>query len=360
MVILVLVVIIGAVVVALTKWETNEYAITPGNATPVEGLVHITRLPTTSRHDTIMLTDVYLQQLTAWQYLTMHFQSHVQFVNGNELLEPGIPNAELAPQGFLEMSDSKQDAEVSAFDALGWHLRATPSGSLVTGVENPSPAWSAKIHVADEIVGFDGRAVTSTCQVVGDVHPLSPGTKVTLELRRAHFSKIGVISWSSPTMVHLTTTKTPRGVSSSGCTNVKGSSPSWLGVSLEDGFAYQFPARVSIDTANIGGPSAGLAMTLCIIDELSRGSLTGHHNVAATGAIDQFGDVGDVGGVAEKTVAVQRAGAQYFIVPQIEVATAKANAAPGLHIIGVTSLEQALRALRRIGGAKPVPLTAPD
>jgi PDZ domain-containing protein len=101
-------------------------------------------------------------------------------------------------------------------------------------------------------------------------------------------------------------------------------------------------------------------MTLCIIDELSRGSLTGHHNVAATGAIDQFGDVGDVGGVAEKTVAVQRAGAQYFIVPQIEVATAKANAAPGLHIIGVTSLEQALRALRRIGGAKPVPLTAPD
>lgn len=359
MVLLVFAIIIGAVLVALTKWETNEYAITPGDATPVEGLVHVAGLPTTSRHDSIMLTDVYLQQLTAWQYLTMQFQRHVQFVNGDELLEPGIPNAELGPQGFLQMSDSKQDAEVSAFDALGWHLRATRSGSLVTGVEKPSPAWSAKIHVADEIVGFDGHSVTSTCQIVVDVHPLSPGTKVALELRRAHISNTGVITWSAPVAIHLTTMKAPRNVTSSGCANVSGASPSWLGVSLEDGFSYQFPARVSINTANIGGPSAGLAMTLCIVDELSSGSLTGHHIVAATGAIDQFGDVGDVGGVAEKTVAVQRAGAQYFIVPQVEVATAKANAAPGLHIIGVSSLKQALEALRRIGGAKPVPLTTP-
>jgi PDZ domain-containing protein len=75
--------------------------------------------------------------------------------------------------------------------------------------------------------------------------------------------------------------------------------------------------------------------------------------------MDQYGNVGDVGGVAEKTVAVQRAGAKYFIVPQVEVATARANASPGLTIIGVTTLHQALQALTRIGGAKPVPLTAP-
>jgi PDZ domain-containing protein len=81
--------------------------------------------------------------------------------------------------------------------------------------------------------------------------------------------------------------------------------------------------------------------------------------VAATGTIDQNGNVGDVGGVAEKTIAVENAGAHYFIVPQVEVATAKANASPGLHIIGVTTLHQALQALQRIGGAKPLPLTTP-
>jgi PDZ domain-containing protein len=99
-------------------------------------------------------------------------------------------------------------------------------------------------------------------------------------------------------------------------------------------------------------------MTLCIIDQLSRHSITGGAKIAATGTIDQLGNVGDVGGVAEKTVAVQRAGAKYFIVPEVEVATAKANAAPGLTVIGVNTLSQALRALRSIGGAKPVPLSA--
>jgi PDZ domain-containing protein len=130
-------------------------------------------------------------------------------------------------------------------------------------------------------------------------------------------------------------------------------------VSLEDGVHYTFPGQISIDTKDIGGPSAGLAMTLTLIDRLSAGSLTGHHKVAATGTIDQHGNVGDVGGVAEKTVAVQRAGAQYFIVPEVEVATARANATPGLHILGVNTLAQALKDLRAIGGAAPVALTKP-
>jgi PDZ domain-containing protein len=116
---------------------------------------------------------------------------------------------------------------------------------------------------------------------------------------------------------------------------------------------------VSIDTADIGGPSAGLAMTLTLIDKLSRDSISGDQPIAATGTMDVHGNVGDVGGVAEKTVAVQRAGAKYFFVPQVEVATAKSAASPGLTIVGVTSLHQALRDLRRIGGAAPEPITAP-
>jgi PDZ domain-containing protein len=131
-------------------------------------------------------------------------------------------------------------------------------------------------------------------------------------------------------------------------------------VSGEDGFTYRLPAKVSIDTADIGGPSAGLAMTLSLINVLSGGSLTGHHVVAATGTIDVKGDVGDVGGVAEKTVAVQRAGASFFIVPQVEVSTARAAASPGLKILGVTTLAQALSDLRRLGGVTPQPLTTPS
>ena len=71
-VLVVLVLILGGIIV-LGRWSTNEYALTPGDATPVSPLVKITGVTTNTHLDKIMLTDVYLSSLTEWQYITMHF-----------------------------------------------------------------------------------------------------------------------------------------------------------------------------------------------------------------------------------------------------------------------------------------------
>jgi PDZ domain-containing protein len=347
------------VVIGLGSWNISQYAITPGDATPVAPLVKIRGIATDPVPDRIMLTDVYLQSLTALQWLTLHLQSHVEFVSMNQLLDPGVPADELDAQGYLQMSDSKQAAEVSAFRSLGWPVPATNTGAIITAVIVPSPARNAGIHVADEVVSVNARPVHTTCDLIDSVHALAPGTLVKLGVAKARISSSGVISWKSPSVIALRTAAAPSGLSASGCAGVAGPSRSWFGVSIENGVTYQLPASVTIDTSNIGGPSAGLAMTLTLIDQLSRGSLTGHQSIAATGTIDPSGQVGDVGGVAEKTVAVQRAGAKYFFVPQIEVATAEQSAQPGLKILGVSTLAQALRDLRAIGGDAPIPLTTP-
>jgi len=257
------------------------------------------------------------------------------------------------------MSDSKQAAEVAAFDALGWKTPSTPTGAIINSVVAPSAAHSAGLNVADEIVAVNGTSVDSACSLIRSMHTVPAGTTVHLSIKRARISSTGVITYRPASTVNLTTAKAPRGLASSGCSGVTGTGTSYLGVSIEDGFNYHLPARVSINTSNIGGPSAGLAMTLTLIDKLSRTSISGNQPIAATGTIDVFGNVGDVGGVAEKTVAVQRAGAKYFFVPQVEVATAKAAAKPGLKIIGVTTLAQTLRDLRALGGAAPQALTPP-
>jgi Lon-like protease len=353
---------VGAVLILITvlqHWNTNEFALTPGDATPVAPLVKIEGLATKAHPDTIMLTDVYLSSLTAWQWIVTHFQSPVEYVTSSELVNPGIPTDELGAQGFLEMSDSKLAAEVAAFRALGWHINPTQVGAVVTGVVAPSPARRAHVNVADRIVVVDGKKIATSCALVGAVHDLAPGTVVHLSVERAHISDKGVITWSRPRPVSVTASPTPRSLGPSVCPGVTGRDRSWLGVSLEDGQHFDLPATISINTANIGGPSAGLAMTLAIIDKLSAGSLTGRMIVAATGTIAANGAVGDVGGVAEKTAAVQSAGAQVFLVPSVEVATARAVARPGLRVIGVTSLRGALRALRSLGGAAPTPLTRP-
>jgi PDZ domain-containing protein len=87
------------------------------------------------------------------------------------------------------------------------------------------------------------------------------------------------------------------------------------------------------------------------MDAVSNGRLTGGHKVAATGTMSPQGDVGQVGGVQEKTAAVEKAGAQVFFVPQAEYQDAESVAGPGLAVVPVTTLSQVLQILRqRYGG----------
>ena len=79
--------------------------------------------------------------------------------------------------------------------------------------------------------------------------------------------------------------------------------------------SYDFPIDVNVDTSQIGGPSAGLAMTLSIFDKLTPGDLTGGKKVAVTGTISEDGSVGEIGGISQKTGSAKAAGAQLFIVP---------------------------------------------
>jgi PDZ domain-containing protein len=86
--------------------------------------------------------------------------------------------------------------------------------------------------------------------------------------------------------------------------------------------------------------------------------LTGGHTVAATGTIDAQGDVGDVGGVAQKTIAVENAGATIFFVPPQEYKAAMSEDRPGLKVYAVSTLDQVLKILGAHGGSVPkVPAT---
>lgn len=354
--------IVIALLFVLGTRNINDYLISPGNATPVAPLVKIHGVATNPRHDKIMLADVYEQQLNFFGWIKTHFQSHVEIVTANQLVEPGVPLDELSAQGFLQMSDAKQAAEAAAFRAVGWSVPSTRTGTVVTAIVAPSPARSAGVHVGDEIIGVNATTIRSGCQLIGAVHLLAPGTSLTLHVRPVKISNAGVLTYGAPITVNLATAKAPTNIASSGCPGVTGPDRSYLGVSIEDGFSYKLPATVSINTTNIGGPSAGLAMTLTLINELARGSLTGHHVIAVTGTIDAQGNVGPVGGVEEKAVAVARAGASYFFVPDSggDVAAARAAHQSGLKIIPVTTLKQVLSELRALGGAKPQPLTTPS
>ena len=121
-----------------------------------------------------------------------------------------------------------------------------------------------------------------------------------------------------------------------------------------DTTSVRLPFEIAVDTGEIGGPSAGLAFTLTLLDELTQGDLLGGVDVAVTGTIQLDGTVGPIGGLPQKVSAVRQAGIEHFIVPagqsDSDMAAAAEIAGDDVELIVVANVDEALAALQGLGG----------
>jgi PDZ domain-containing protein len=262
----------------------------------------------------------------------------LEVVQVSELTGGITSPSELGCQDNQEMLSATQDAALAALSRLRYHVAEVPLGAEVTGVVPGSPAWRAGIRCNDLLTAVDGKKVTSAEQLTSALAAFEAGRAVRLtDLPTGARSakELRVVLASTPAKRVL------RGFPARG----------YLGVSVDTRVKPDLPFKVSIQAGDIGGPSAGLAFALAILDALSGGKLTNGHVVAATGTISPSGQVGDVGGVREKTVAVERAGAQLFFVPVVEYANARSVASKALRVVPVSSLAQAVATLKRLYGS---------
>lgn len=256
------------------------------------------------------------------------------------------PTSELGCQDSQEMLTANQDAALAALAALGYNVEEVPLGAQLDGVLGGSPAWRAGLTCNDLITKVDGKTVQTAAQLSNDLDGLKPGTTVSLtDLPAAGGpARVVKVKLSSPSA----------GLRSDGFMGT-----AYLGVQTATRYKPELPFPVSVNAGVIGGPSAGLAFTLAMIDTMSNGKLTGGHRVAATGTITAGGSVGQVGGVQEKTVAVEHAGAQVFFVPKAEYSQAQRVADKRLKVVPVTSLAQVLDILHTRYGGDISGLTSP-
>lgn len=343
--------VLAVVWLGLGMWSVNYYAITPGNAQPVAPFITVPAHLDHPLTGKILLTDVYVTPLTAQSYLWSRFvASNSDVVPNDAILDPSTPADQYTDQGYLDMAQAQSYATAAALTHLGYTVHAQNTGALVYGTAVGSPAGAA-LRVGQIITAVNGKATPTACALVNSLHGHLPGTSVTLSVQQMMISPSGKITAGATRPTPVTLAKPPAGVTGTGCSAKPVAPTSYLGIVPETQQTWTFPVHVSVHTTDIGGPSAGLSMTLGIMDKLSGGDLTGNRVVAATGTIDPTGAVGDVGGVAEKTVAVEQAGATVFFVPPQELAAARSKDTPQLHIYAVSSLDQALQILERLGGS---------
>jgi Lon-like protease len=232
------------------------------------------------------------------------------------------------------MTGSQLVAKKVSLERLGYTVEVSGGGAVVTSVVKGSPA-EGKLEVGDVITAVDGMPVELAEQLGPAVRDRPVREPVTFTVRR-----------DGRTDTVTVETRAAREGPFEGEAQVGVSS------STKD-LEFDFPVDVTIDTGDVGGPSAGLAFTLTILDELSPGDLTGGKKIAVTGTIELDGSVGPVGGVAQKAVTARDAGARLFIVPEAEEEEARGHAS-GMKVVGVRNLGEVLDALQRVGG-DPVP-----
>ncbi|HXX89972.1 MAG TPA: PDZ domain-containing protein [Acidimicrobiales bacterium] len=339
-VVLVLFVVVLVVVVVAGRITLPYYAIVPGQAESVAALITVPKGKASTVHGQLMLTDVGVNDVKLLTVVGDLLDSDTQLVKSGDLTG-NLPVSEFDDQGTVDMAESQMTAEAVALRQLGYAVPEHDAGVTVYVVDPASHAWHV-LHVGDVITAVDGVPTPTTAALVAAIHTHRPGERVTL--------RVGSIS--DPSAGHDVSMTLGSAVENGKTVPVVGIGAPDVpipGMGTQPVYDLPFPVQVSAD--GIGGPSAGLAFTLGIINALSGGNLTGGKRVAATGTIHPDGTVGDVGGVPQKTVAVERAGATLFLVPPQEYAAAQSKATPSLKVVAVSSLAQAMATLAHYGGS---------
>jgi PDZ domain-containing protein len=309
------------------------YTYSPGSALNLDPRVSVDGARTYPAKGELFLLFVNQNaRINVWQWLQASFDPDIDLVK-EKAVTGGRTISEVREDGDHEMAMSQLAAKKEALEAAGYTVPIDP-GVLVVSTFIGLPAHDV-LQPGDIILTLDGGPVADIDALVNVVQQHERGERIPITWRRdgkEHHGEVGV------------------GADENG--------RPLLGITPAPN--YDFPVDISIDTSNIGGPSAGLAMTLEIVDKLTPGDLTGGLNVAVTGTIDADGNVGEIGGISQKAVAARRAHAQLFLVPKCadtspdspcERGIARAKERIGdAPIVPVGSLDEALRALEKAGG----------
>jgi PDZ domain-containing protein len=328
-------VLAAAMIVGGILLKLPYVALVPGTARDTEPLLTIDGIEEYPSEGELMYLTVRVRQRpNVWEYLWLRFDADVEVLPEEVILGDRTPE-ENREFNLELMNDSKKVAVAVALEELGYD--AVQTDAVVLQQLVPGEAADGILEPGDSILSIDGEPTTNTQDLVDILGRYQPGDAVELVVER--FGRDGSLSLEIELGEHPDDT-----------------GGAFLGIQPADRlkFSDEFSFDVEIDSGSVGGPSAGLAFTLAVLDQLTEGELTGGEAVAITGAINAAGQVGPVGGVVQKTATVRDLGIGHFIVPsalgEAELVEVRERAGDDLTIIPVSTVDEALRALADLGG----------
>ena len=194
----------------------------------------------------------------------------------------------------LHMMEVSQEAAISvAYEKANKKVEYTFHGIYVDGVIKNMPAAS-KLEVGDRIYKVDSLEFQTAEEFIEYVAKKKEGEEVMITFERE----------GKRDEVKITLSAFPDQPEKIG-----------LGISLVTDRQMDVEPEIELQTEEIGGPSAGLMMSLEIYNQLTEGDLTKGYQIAGTGTINAEGIVGPIGGISQKIVAADKEGIDIFFAP---------------------------------------------
>ncbi|MEK4148499.1 SepM family pheromone-processing serine protease [Robertmurraya sp. FSL W8-0741] len=284
--------ILAALFMVIASFISLPYYVSkPGMAKELKPIIEVEN--GFDEQGSFMLTTIRMGKANIYSYLLASLSDYQEIypldaVRGEEETEE-----EYNVRQMHLMASSKQSAIEVAYKKAEIPIEYEYKGVYVLNVVDNMPA-ADKLQPGDRIFKINGHEFTSSEEFIEFVSKQTAGTEITLTyLRRGEEESTTIQVQPFP----------------DDATRVG------VGIGLVDDKELHVNPNVEIKTDDIGGPSAGFMFSLEIYNQLIEEDLTKGYAIAGTGTISADGKVGRIGGIEQKIVAADKAGAEIFFAP---------------------------------------------
>ena len=293
---MILYLILMAVVVFISFYRMDSYITRPGSAYELSPLVEVQNGDEDNEGSFSLMT-VSMLNATPALYVYAMFQDGYKVLQPEQVRSPHETEEEYNVRQLKLMSDSQVNALKAAFETADMPFEVETAGVFVLNVLEGGAADDI-LKAGDRVLSIDGNEFDNQQDFIDYLAEKQVGDSVELVVERSERELVETV-----TLEPLPTDDERAG----------------LGISFVEDKTITTDPEVSIDSEEIGGPSAGLMFTLEIINQLLEEDITKGYDVAGTGTMESEGEVGRIGGIDQKVMAADSDDMEIFFAPDDEV-----------------------------------------
>lgn len=267
------------------------YVSKPGMAKELEPIIDVE-----GGHEeegSFMLTTVRMGRANIYAYAIATLSKYQEIYPVEDIRAENETDEEYTIRQLHMMDSSKTSAIEVAYKKAGIPVNYDYKGVYVLRVIPGMPA-EGKLAPGDHVFEVDGNTFKSSNEFIEYVSSKKAGDSIKLAYKRNGKTDKAEIPLKA---------------------FEDGSNRAGVGIELVDDKKIDVDPEVTVQSEEIGGPSAGLMFALEIYNQLTEEDLTKGYDIAGTGTITPDGIVGPIGGIQQKVVAADKAGAELFFAP---------------------------------------------